>query len=514
MNKHIKEIGLAAVSGLLTALAFPKLSLFLLGWLSLIPLLFVLQSQKPGRSFLLGWCGGSVFYLILLYWIQAVPAYYGGLSWLLSALVFVLFALFLGLFWAVFAWLYARMQPAFPRSGFVIGGLVWVVQEYTLTHLLTGFPWGLLGYSQYKNLPFIQISAVTGIYGLSFLLFLFQSSLVTSFVRREKTPFYAVLGLILAVHLGGWLTLQREVPRNEDTFRGAVIQGNIQPEVDFSQQPLQETTAMFHRHLELSRQAVAQGARFVVWAELSVPLCFSCSYAFFPRFSQELRTFSRDQKCTLLLGTNETAFSQGEPQYYNTSANLTPDAELSFYYKMHLVPFGEYTPYKKVFSFIDNFTHAIGELTPGDDYVLHEFSGIRYGTPICFEVIFPDISRNFVRKGAQFLVTITNDGWYGRSWAPYQHFAMAVIRAVENRRFLLRSATTGISGIIDPYGRILSRSRLDTTAALTDEITPLSGRTLYVRFGNWLVWASLTLSGVFFILACIIRKRRRHESNQ
>lgn len=512
MNKHIKEISLAAASGILTALAFPKLSFIFLGWLSLIPLLYVLQSQKPGRSFFLGWCGGSVFYLILLYWIQAVPAYYGGLPWLLSALIFVLFAVFLGLFWAVFAWLYSRILPVFPKSAFVLGGLLWVVQEYTLTHLLTGFPWGLLGYSQYKNLAFIQISAVSGIYGLSFLLFLFQSSFVASLTRRKKTPFYPILALILAVHLGGWLTLQQEVPRNEETFRGAVIQGNIQPETDFSLQPLQETTALFQRHLELSRQACTQGAQFVVWAELSVPLCFSCSYAFFPLFSQELKTFSREQKCTLLLGTNETAFTQGEPQYYNTTVNLTPDAELSFYYKMHLVPFGEYTPYKRIFSFIDNFTHAIGELTPGESYVLHEFSGIRYGTPICYEVIFPDISRIFVREGARFLVTITNDGWYGRSWAPYQHFAMAVLRAAENRRFLLRSATTGISGIIDPYGRILSRTSLDTTAVLTGDITPLSGRTLYVRFGNWLVWVSLTLSGVFLILAGISRKR--HEKKQ
>ncbi len=140
-------------------------------------------------------------------------------------------------------------------------------------------------------------------------------------------------------------------------------------------------------------------------------------------------------------------------------------------------------------------------LTPGDKYILHEFKGVKFGTPICYEIIFPDLVRRFVKKGAKFLVTITNDGWYGKSSAPYQHFAIAVIRAVENRRFVLRSATTGISGIIDPYGRILSRSKLDTPTFLKALVTPSDSLTIYTRFGDVLPYFSLTLSILFFILA-------------
>ncbi len=505
--RAFKPIAAAASAGALTALAFPKFNLFFLGWISLVPLLYLLYRHRPGRAFFLGWCAGFVFYLVLLYWIPTVPAHYGDLSWGFSLLVYIGFAAFLALFWAAFAWLFSRLRTAFPRAVFVLGGLAWVTIEFLLTHLLTGFPWGLLGYSQYQNLAFIQAASVTGVYGLSFLMFILQSSFVFSMLHKIRVPFLSILALILLVHGGGRLVLKDAV-QSDSTFRGAVIQGNVPAETDFTRISDAATMDLLQRHLELSRKAAAGGAELIVWAELSVPLCFSCSYAYFPRFTRTISAFAREQHCTLLLGTNEIAFSQGGPEYFNTAVNLTPDGRTSFYAKTHLVPFGEYTPYKWFFSFIANFTHAIGELTPGDTYVLHDFNGIPYASPICYEIIFPDIARRFVRLGARFLVTITNDGWYGRSSAPYQHFAIAVLRAVETRRFLLRSATTGISGIIDPYGRILQRSRLDTTTFIAEDITPSNHLSFYVRFGYFLPWASLTLSGVLLILAII---KRRHE---
>jgi apolipoprotein N-acyltransferase len=497
----------AASTGVLTALAFPKFNLFFLSWISLIPLLYILYRNRPGRSFFLGWCAGLAYYLVLLYWIPSVPAHYGDLSWGFSMLTYIGFAAFLALFWAAFAWLFSRLRAAYPRSVFILGGLLWVTFEFMLTHLLTGFPWGLLGYSQYHNLAFIQAASVAGVYGLSFLLFILQSSFVSSMIHKKRAPFLLTLALILLVHAAGWLAL-KDAARTDSTFRGAVIQGNVPAETDFTRISDDATRDLLERHLALSREAGAEGAEFIVWAELSVPLCFSCNYAYFPQFTQVIAAFAREQRCTLLMGTNEIAFSQGKPEYFNTAVNLTPDGRTSFYAKMHLVPFGEYTPYKWLFSFIANFTHAIGELTPGDSYVLHEFQGIPYASPICYEIIFPNIARRFARLGARFLVTITNDGWYGRSSAPYQHFAIAVLRAVETRRFLLRSATTGISGIIDPYGRVLQRSRLDTTTFLTDDVTPLTHLSFYVRYGDWLPWGSLTLSCALLILAMI---KRRHE---
>ena len=185
---------------------------------------------------------------------------------------------------------------------------------------------------------------------------------------------------------------------------------------------------------------------------------------------------------------------------------------MTHYYKRHLVPFGEYTPYKKIFFFIEKMTHAIGDITPGTQYSLHRFKNVRFGSPICFEIIFPDLVRRFVKKGANFLVTITNDGWYGKSAAPYQHFSIAVLRAVENRRYLLRAATTGISGVIDPYGRILSRSELMSRTYLTGNITPRYKLTFYSKHGDILPFCSLTLTVIFLILALVKRSYERKKS--
>ncbi|GAI85228.1 unnamed protein product, partial [marine sediment metagenome] len=142
-------------------------------------------------------------------------------------------------------------------------------------------------------------------------------------------------------------------------------------------------------------------------------------------------------------------------------------------------------------------THAIGEVTPGTQHTLHSYKGIKFGSPICYEIIFPNLVRKFVKKGANFLVTITNDGWYGKSSAPYQHFSIAALRAVENRRYLLRAATTGISGIIDPYGRILSKSELMSKTYLTGNITPSQALTFYTKYGDILPFGSLTLTAIF-----------------
>lgn len=505
----VKEIILAILSGALTALAFPKFDLFFLGWISLIPLLWVIRSKAPGKGFLLGWVSGFAFHLLLLYWIPSVPAYYGGLSWSFSLVIYLFFALFLALFWGGVTALFCFIRSTYPKAVFVLAPFLWIVYEYTLTHLLTGFPWGILGNSQYKNILFIQSAAVIGVYGLSMVLVLFQSLFVYSISFRKKSPFFLGLMLVLIMHLGGYLRINNIQPE-DSVFKGAVIQGNVTAETDFNQLTAPQTLSLFDRHIDLSRQAYSQGSHLIIWPELSVPMCFTCSYGLHPEYRRRLSDFIQDTGCTFLLGTYEITQNQAQAQYFNTATCLGPDLNPTFHYKMHLVPFGEYTPYKPIFSFISKFTHAIGELTPGDEYVLHDFSGNRFGAPICYEIIFPDIVRNFVHKGATFLVTITNDGWYGFSSAPYQHFAIAVLRAVENQRYLLRSATTGISGIIDPYGRILQKSDLDTTTFLSADIAPSSQLTLYTRYGALLPFLCLTLAGVFFILALAKKNGKRN----
>jgi apolipoprotein N-acyltransferase len=496
------QIALAALSGLLSGLAFPKISLPFFLWISLIPLFFALSGPPGGlrRRFFAGWTGGAVFYAVLLYWIPAVPAHYGGLPAIASLLIYLVFVLFLGLTWAGFGWTFGLVHRRRPDLAFWIAPVLWVSFEYVITHLLTGFPWGLLGLSQARNVWLIQIASLTGVYGIAFVLVLFQSLFVLSIRRKRRLPFALGAVLLAAVHLAGFLSLGR-TEETKETFTAAVIQGNVSSDVYWTATPPAEIRALFDRHLELTRGAVEAGAGLVVWPEFTVPLCFSCDDPMSIDFRDELRSFVRASGTTLLLGTNEVAGPPDDRKYYNTALGLTPDLSTSRYAKMHLVPFGEYTPYKAIFGFIAKVTHAVGEVTPGTEPVLHRFGSWAFGSPICYEIIFPDLVRRFTKAGAAFLVTITNDGWYGRSSAPYQHFANAILRAVENRRPLLRAATTGISGVIDPYGRVVSETKIGEQTFLTGRVTPRSGLTPYVRFGDWLSWMCLTGAVLTLILA-------------
>jgi apolipoprotein N-acyltransferase len=491
---------LAAFSGALTALAFPKIEASFFVWISLIPLFFLLDRLRPKRAFLAGWTAGTFFYGVLLYWIPAVPAHYGHLPFVLSVLVYLVLVLFLALFWAFFALVFAVVRVRMPGWAFWLAPFLWVALELGITRILTGFPWGLLGLSQYKNLSFIQIAGVTGIYGVSFVLISFQSLFVYSIRSAKRLPFACGTILLVAVHLAGFLVLGR-VRETPETFPAAVIQGNVSSDVYWKETPPAEILTLFEDHLALTRQAAEQGAQLIVWPEFTVPMCFSCDDPLYKSFKEVLTRYVRESGRTLLLGTNETSGTTGRPLYYNTALCLGPDRDVTRYAKMHLVPFGEYTPYKPIFGFIDRVTHAIGEVTPGTEFVLHTFAGEKFGTPICYEIIFPDLVRRFTKCGADFLVTITNDGWYGTTSAPYQHFANAIFRAVENRRFLLRAATTGVSGIVDPYGRIVSSTAVGEKTTLTGRVTPSHRPTFYARFGDLFAGICLTISAGTLILA-------------
>lgn len=511
MKVKISEILLVILSGVLTAFSFPKFSLSFFAWVSLIPLLAVILNKSLKESFILGLAAGFSFYAILIYWIPSVPAHYGGMSTGLSIVIYLLLVIFLALYWGVFALVSTRIHRTFPKLSFLLIPFIWVSFEYILTYFLTGFPWGLLGTSQYLNIYFIQLASVAGVYGLSFALVLFQSLFLYSMKYRKRTPFFAVLAFALFVHGAGFLSLKM-APASKNSFRASVIQGNVSSDIYWNETSEELKQSLFDHHLDLSRRALDRGARLLIWPEFTIPLCFSCPVDLYQDFKARLFEFVKKENCTLVLGTNETAHVPGDFLYFNTALCLRPDLSMSHYYKMHLVPFGEYTPYKKIFFFIERMTHAIGDISPGTEHLLHRYQDLMFGSPICYEIIFPSLVRKFVKKGANFLVTITNDGWYGKSSAPYQHFSCAVLRAVENRRYLLRAATTGISGIIDPYGRILSKSELMTSTCLVGDITPSKRRTLYTRWGDILPQASLTLSLIFFILT--FKKKTAKKRNE
>ncbi|MHB8054857.1 MAG: apolipoprotein N-acyltransferase [Candidatus Aminicenantales bacterium] len=495
----------AAACGLLTAAAFPKFDLMFLAWISFIPLFFLLAEKTPGRAFLVGGTAGVFFYGLLLYWIPAVPKHYGGLSTLLSLLVYLLLIVLLALTWALFGLAFGLIHRRRPMTAFIAAPFIWVGLEYILTHALTGFPWGVLGLSQAKNLLFIQMAGITGIYGVSFILIFFQAMFVGSLKTARRIPFAVGMVALVLVHFFGFLVLKNPAPTAE-SFPAAVIQGNVSSDIYWGLVSENRVFEIFDEHLALTQQAAAEGAKLIIWPEFTVPLCFSCEEGMYQVSAARLKQFARETGTTLLLGTNEIAHSGSDRLYFNSALCLSPDGTTSRYAKMHLVPFGEYTPYKKILGFIEKITHAVGEVTPGPEAVLHNYAGRAFGSPICYEIIFPDLVRRLTKKGATFLVTITNDGWYGKSSAPYQHFAQAIFRAVENRRYLLRAATTGISGVIDPYGRVVKKTEIGVRTLASETITPSRTLTFYARHGDVFSLLCLTISALILILALFKRR--------
>jgi apolipoprotein N-acyltransferase len=505
---------LAILSGVLTALAFPKFGIAVLAWVSLIPLLYALRRARPGRAFRLGTLSGLVYYGILLYWIPAVPAHYGGTPLWLCVLIFLALIGFLALYWGIFGLVLATTARSWPTAAFLLAPLVWLACEYLMTYVFTGFPWGILGTSQYRNLPFIQVASLAGVYGVSFVLVFLQSTFVLAMTRRRRGPFFMALGLMALVHAWGGYELKRANFDGPARIKASVIQGNVSSDIYWDVAPESLVRELFDEHLALSRKALAEGSRLIIWPEFTVPLCFSCEDQVSRDLSAALERFVRESGATLLVGTNEVSGPPGLRLYHNTAMALHPDLSRSLYFKMHLVPFGEYTPARKIFFFIEKLTHAVGDITPGTEAVLHEYQGFSFGSPICYEIVFPAIARRFTREGAGFLVTITNDGWYGTTAAPYQHWAQAVFRAVENRRYLLRAATTGISGAVDPFGRVMAKSRLMTKDVMTETIAPSGHLSFYTRTGDALAVAALTAAALSFILALIKQRKGRHRNGR
>jgi apolipoprotein N-acyltransferase len=278
-----------------------------------------------------------------------------------------------------------------------------------------------------------------------------------------------------------------------DTVRVAVIQGNIDQGIKWDEAFKQHILDIY---LRLSAGTLDEQPDLIIWPETAAPFVFK--YA--PLYQDQLIQAVQQWQVPLLFGGVDVVFVPPPKKYYslNSAFLLSHQGDLVAQYdKIHLVPFGEYVPFKKVLSFVDRLVTAIGEILPGQEYTVMPFRDTPFSCVICFEIIFPNLVRKFVDNGARFVVTITNDAWYGRSSAPYQHFAMATFRAVENRVAIARAANTGISGFIDPMGRILARSDIFVEDALVYDIPVRATTTFYSQYGDIFVVGCLLLTIVW-----------------
>jgi apolipoprotein N-acyltransferase len=288
--------------------------------------------------------------------------------------------------------------------------------------------------------------------------------------------------------------------REGSPVRIGLIQGNIPQDEKWSEA---RAAGIFRTYLSLSRDAAGRGAQFVIWPESATPFFFQED----PVGGDAIRRLAFDTRTTLLFGSDQIEPGT-PPRYFNAAFLIDPGGMLlATYRKVHLVPFGEYVPFKRLLSFVGPLVESASDFSPGDEIVMLPVGGHLASTAICYEIVYPSLIRQAAEAGSELLTTITNDAWYGHSSAPHQHFEQAALRAIEEGRYLARAANTGISGIVDPYGRVVTRSNLFETTALVGEARFLTGRTVYARIGDLVAYVSIVLTVVVAGLLWGTRRR-------
>ena len=423
---------------------------------------------------------------------------FGGLAWPIAFVAAFLLVAYLSLFPAVFAMLLARSQRTFGSSALILAAPIWVTTELGRQYVWDGFPWALLGYSQVTVLPVAQSASVVGVYGLSGLLAFTATAAAAIAVlpgrARIAYPAAAAAMVAASVIWGNARLAGSELMQAGTPVTVAVIQGNIAQE-DKWNPALRD--AITDKYIAMTRTALDRGAKFILWPESSTPFYFEHDLV----RGGDIRRLVRDAGATLLIGSDQVeplqavAERKPEARYYNAAFLLKPDGQVgAIYRKMHLVPFGEYVPLKDLLFFVGPIVEAVSAFTPGSDPVLLPVDGHMVSTAICYEVIFPNLIRQFVNEGSELLTTITNDAWYGRSSAAYQHWEQSSMRAIEQGRYLARAANTGISGFVDPYGRVVEKTDLFHEAILVGDLRFITDRTVYSRIGDLAAWLSLAIT--------------------
>jgi apolipoprotein N-acyltransferase len=473
----------AATSGLLLVLSFPKFNLLPLAAVALLPLLLTTAKEDyAGRRFLGGFLAGVVFFAGTCYWIYDVQRDYGNLNPAAAGGVFALFCGVLALYLAVFSWLAGYLWRL--SWGPAAIPLLWVALEYLRTHLLTGFPWLLLGYALTDNFPLARLAQWTGVYGLSYLLVALTVGCIWLLIRPGAL---ATAHLLAVVGLFCWLSVTSPDPQFAEDQRAYLVQTNIPQAAAFDRWDAETQAPLLRRLRELTTRSASGSGRpaLVIWPEVPVPFYYG-NDSFTKPYAEQIASQTQSHFLMGIVSFKESSASRSPT---NSAVLLEPSGKLvSQYDKMHLVPFGEYVPLRRWLTLVEKVTAEVGDFAAGDRLVVNPLPGGKMSTLICYEAIFPDLARRFVAQGAEVVVNISNDGWYGSSAARYQHLLMARMRAIENHRFVLRATNTGITAVIRPDGQLAGQLPPDRAAVLQAAWGFESSQTFYTRHGDWFAW--------------------------
>lgn len=547
-SEHKARYGIALASGILLALAFPSFNVAGLAWFAPGLLLFAAGASTPGSAFRIGYAGGMAYYLTTLTWLLHIPVkFLPILGWIaLSAYLSLYPALWVWICWKLFPGSIPSLRQPWDRefrqqvlaSGWLPRSLwsiqcaaVWVALEMTLGRFLSGFPWDFLGVSQYKMLPLIQVASFTGVYGVSFLIIWFSVSLFLTFLAffdapalrnrwlREIAFPFAVLGL-----LAGWgVSFMRSQPAPETAVKMALVQPSIPQTLIWDER---ENSNRFQQLIRLSENALTNQPDIMVWPEASVPNMLRHH----PETTSGVIDLVRRHKVWAILGSDDAEMRPGgttlrDIDYFNSAFAISPAGTLTaMYKKRQLVIFGEYVPFVKTLPFMKYLSPA-GEsgFTPGKKPVPFHLDSLDViaSVLICFEDTFPHLVRKYVEPDTDFLVNLTNNGWFGESAAQWQHAATAVFRAVENRIPLVRCANNGLTCWVDPNGgmhEIYFPDSKDIYQAgfklvQVPVLEPGETRALsfYTRHGDVFGWTCFGLT-VVQLVALFVRARQKRKT--
>lgn len=490
----------AFLSGVLLALAFPKVDFSILAWIAFVPLLWITRNRTPRQAFGCGFAAGMGFYLCTVYWVVHTIGLYSNIPPLIAIGPLLLMCMILAAYTGVFA-AGLRFHQLHGGSILLVGPVLWVTLEWLRSFFFIGFPWVKLGYSQYPFLNLMQFVEYTGIYGVSALV-IFVNLAVFTVLTAPQAP-RATLILVVVALIGGlslwgtWRRAQLAALPPAHHLRVGLIQGNIPQDTKWNPSFQEETMT---RYELLSREAAAKGAEFIIWPETAAPFFFQSPLpaGFVNRerdsaYRERLLRLASELRTPVLFGSPAFRQNLTDISMFNRAYFLSADAkELGSYDKIQLVPFGEYIPFHWLLFFLDKLVVGIGDFEAGTHTTVFELPSVKFGVLICYEGIFPALTRRFVAQGAELLVNITNDAWFGRTSAPYQHLVMESVRAIENRVPLVRAANTGFSAVVGIDGHLQRRTNLYETDILVEDVTWPQVTSFYATYGDVFVWLCVT----------------------
>jgi len=492
---------LALASGAALAMAYPAFNIPLLGWIAPALLIVAVLGERPGFAFLLGWLQGAAYFGLSLPWFYTVMRQYGPLPVIQAGAVFALVIVATSLFHVAFAAAIAWLGKSAPERACLAAPFVWVSMEFAMAHLpAIGFPWNLLGYVAAGNLVFVQLTAITGIFGLSLLVASYSALAAWTFLQMSRgkqagSPVWiGANAALIVIALAG----PRFVPQVRGDRVAHLVQTNFPVSNGYPSNWMQVHLADMDQLEQISISAAQKNPGIVVWPEVPAPFSLQDG-----NFLARAQRIARGAGSGFLVGVIDWKPLAGGGLGANNSAVLLgPNGAQEFIYdKIHLVPFSEYVPWRKWLFFARDLTGLIGDFQHGSQYKVGNLSGGPFSVYICYEAIFPNEVRRFTLAGAQLFVNISDDGWFGGSGAPAQHLAMARVRAVENRRWLLRDTNDGITVSVDPYGRIAARLPEHIRGELDAPYAFRAGLTPYARWGDWLAWLCVLVSLMLVLMA-------------